>query len=419
MLDPAIDAFFSDRKEAWLKKNIKTEMQDFEKIEKEQECNETFLLSNWLPSAAKRAGQISISTHPCTFSHPSARKNKNGYVSSVIAKNTGRCDGFLRSGNVEVQADALGNAAAMDVYKFLTLVMNDGKSLLEHIEKNTDIGCELLKQAGANVEELRSGFLKMVEIDENMVSSSKIKQVYFIVEEDEYHLLSILTHSGHLFELRNRIDKLRFSEETKQARECKKTNKYHETGYRDLLGLTTIGFGGTKPQNISVLNNQNGGKAHLLLSVPPCITGRNVRVPQKDFFIETFTPWQSKEIFSALHRILKSDYNNKAIREGREYRMQEYLDALILKMWQLRVFLADFKGELSTSLNKEQQIWLYPKHEKIRIESNDWLDNIARQITRSFLSGYKKVLDNQATLLGDTEFLAFEATVKKNLEKLR
>ncbi|MEX6067038.1 type I-F CRISPR-associated protein Csy1 [Providencia hangzhouensis] len=31
-----------------------------------------------MPSAAKRAGQISLSTHPCTFSHPSSRKTKTG-----------------------------------------------------------------------------------------------------------------------------------------------------------------------------------------------------------------------------------------------------------------------------------------------------------------------------------------------------
>ena len=78
MLDPAITLFFSERKEAWLKKNIKTDMDEFEKKEQEQACEEVFALSTWLPNAARRAGQISMSTHPCTFSHPSARKNKNG-----------------------------------------------------------------------------------------------------------------------------------------------------------------------------------------------------------------------------------------------------------------------------------------------------------------------------------------------------
>ena len=121
VLDPAITTFFNERKEDWQKKNIKTSMQESEVHEKNQECEQRFDLANWLPDAAKRAGQISISSHPCTFSHPSARKNKNGDVSSIIAKNKKYNDGFLRSGNLDVELDALGNAAALDVYKFLTL----------------------------------------------------------------------------------------------------------------------------------------------------------------------------------------------------------------------------------------------------------------------------------------------------------
>ncbi|TOM54914.1 type I-F CRISPR-associated protein Csy1, partial [Vibrio parahaemolyticus] len=130
VIDPAIEAFFAERKEAWLKKNMSTAMDEQQLREKQQECEQNFSLSNWLPDAAKRAGQISISSHPCTFSHPSARKNKNGYVSSVIAKNRSQADGFLRSGNVSVEVDALGNAAALDVYKFLSLEMADRRSLL-------------------------------------------------------------------------------------------------------------------------------------------------------------------------------------------------------------------------------------------------------------------------------------------------
>lgn len=69
-----IDEYFKNRKEAWLKKNIKASMAEIEVAEKEQECEQIFALSAWLPNAAKRARQMAISTHPCTFSHPSAIK---------------------------------------------------------------------------------------------------------------------------------------------------------------------------------------------------------------------------------------------------------------------------------------------------------------------------------------------------------
>ncbi|MFV0487873.1 MAG: type I-F CRISPR-associated protein Csy1 [Vibrio fluvialis] len=121
MIDPAIDAFFEERKNVWLKKNINASLSELEIREQEQVCQSHFLLANWLPNAARRAGQMSMTSHPCTFSHPSARKSSYGYVSSIIATASPRADGFLRSGNVVVELDALGNAAALDVYKISSL----------------------------------------------------------------------------------------------------------------------------------------------------------------------------------------------------------------------------------------------------------------------------------------------------------
>ncbi|ELA7622407.1 type I-F CRISPR-associated protein Csy1 [Vibrio parahaemolyticus] len=418
VIDPAIEAFFAERKEAWLKKNMSTAMDEQQLREKQQECEQNFSLSNWLPDAAKRAGQISISSHPCTFSHPSARKSKNGYVSSVIAKNRAQADGFLRSGNVSVEVDALGNAAALDVYKFLSLEMADRRSLLTHIEQGSELAQGLLTQPNTDYQTLREGFLKMIDTDQEAISSSKVKQVYFPVAEGEYHLLSLLTHSGHLFELRQRLDALRFGEEVKQARECRKNGQFYPDGYQEIFGLTTIGFGGTKPQNISVLNNKNAGKAHLLASTPPELKPRNLRLPTTDFFKESFTAWQAKETLEALHRLFKTDYDNINIRDGRDYRIQEYVDLVIHKMWQVRLFLADYQGDLSSDLKPEQKFWLYPEYEQYRLEENEWLEGIIRQISRSLIFNYSKVTNN-STALADDELLAIERVVRDNKEALR
>ncbi len=420
VLDPAIAAFFAERKEAWLKKNISAAMSDTEVLEKQQECEQNFLLDNWLPDAAKRAGQIAVASHPCTFSHPSARKNKNGYVSSIIAKNKPRIDGFLRSGNVSVEPDALGNAAALDVYKFLSLEMSDQRSLLVHIEQESELARQLLDIPSCEYQALRDGFLKMVDSDQASVSSSKIKQVYFPIADGEYHLLSLLTHSGHLFELRKRLDALRFGDAVKEARECKKTNHFHPAGYQEIFGLTTIGFGGTKPQNISVLNNQNAGKAHLLASIPPELTPRDIRLPRTDFFKESFNAWQAKEVLESLHRLFLTDYNNINLRDGRDYRIQQYVDLVIEKMWQVRLFLEAYSGELSSALPLEQKIWLYPEFAEQRQQEDEWLDKIIRHIARGLINHYSrsKVITNPVTL-ADQELLAIEEVVASNKENLR
>ncbi|MFT7456917.1 MAG: CRISPR-associated protein Csy1, partial [Marinobacter maritimus] len=58
MQDPAIESFFSDRKEAWLKKKVKASMEESEVNTLQLECQQFFSLNEWLPNAAKRAGQI-------------------------------------------------------------------------------------------------------------------------------------------------------------------------------------------------------------------------------------------------------------------------------------------------------------------------------------------------------------------------
>jgi CRISPR-associated protein Csy1 len=420
MLDPAIEVFFAERKAAWLKKNTTAKMSELEIRDKEQECDQAFSLTNWLPDAAKRAGQISISSHPCTFSHPSARKNKNGYVSSVIAKNKSSKDGLLRSGNVSVELDALGNAAALDVYKFLNLKMNDQRSLLAHIEQESEFARQLLTVSSCDYQTLRDGFLKMIKSEQESISSSKLKQVYFPIADKKYHLLSLLTHSGHLFELRNRLDKIRFDEEVKASRECKKANQFHPEGYQEIFGLTTIGFGGTKPQNISVLNNKNAGKAHLLLSVPPQLTLREVRLPKTHFFKESVTAWLVKEELEALHRIFMTDHNNIGLREKRDERIQQYVDRIIEKMWQVRAFLMEYTGELSNTLPLAQQIWLYPEFEERRAQEREWLDEIVREIALSLPRYYRNnAFIDKPMLLADQELLAIEKVVLRNRENLQ
>lgn len=421
MFDPAIEQFFAERKEAWLKKNLNASMSDQEVREKEQECAEVFALKNWLPHAAKRAGQISMATHPCTFSHPSARKNKNGYVSSIIAQGNQRApDGLLRSGNLQVEPDALGNAAALDVHKFLTLTLQDGMTLLQHIQSDTDTAQNLFENAGVDAETVKVGLLAMVAVNDEPVTSSKIKQVFFPVECDgsEYHLLSILTHSGHLFEMRRRLDQLRFSEEVKTKRDLRKQNQYSEAGYQEIYNLTTIGFGGTKPQNISVLNNQNAGKAHLLLSLPPELFPRTTRLPTRNFFGDVLYPKQLQETFQAFHRLLVTDYNNVHIREGLDYRIQEYLDQLILKMWQVRKAFEEQAHSRPERLPGYQKVWLFPEREAERAEDTQWLNMLLSDATRHFLSSYQNVMGKAAIQLGDDEMTAFAKIIEQSKEAL-
>ncbi|MBO1896916.1 type I-F CRISPR-associated protein Csy1 [Shewanella sp. BF02_Schw] len=423
MLDPAIQNYFSERKEAWLKKNSKAAMQEYELKELEQLCEQQFSLNEWLPNAAKRAGSRAFSTHPSKFSHPSTGIGKNNkkigtYVTPIIANPEKVNDGFLKSGSVLTDMDSLGDAAALDVDKFLNLTMQDGDNLLTHIQQETDLAQTLLAIKSANYQELRNGFLAMVEGTTESITSSKIKQVYFPVDDD-YHQLSLLTNSGMVYKLRSRLDKLRFSDEVKALRDKKRKNEFSEQGYSEIYDLTTIGYGGTKPQNISVLNNQNGGKAHLLSSLPPSIEKRNVHFPKSDFFTESFKKYEYVTQFKALHNVFLDKRNNINIRDARDRYLQQIIDLLIEKMWSVRsVSQAQYHADTS-SLSSVQRTWLHDDFTEERETSEQWLNSLISEISAWLTRSYEKVLDKQAIKLGEAERLHFADVIERNKEFLK
>ncbi len=412
-LDEAIKRFFSEKKAERIKKNVKPGMTPEEVLTVEQEASQEFLPDNWLPNAAKRASQLNLASHPAKFSHPDAK------ISSVIADTRRAIDGFLHTGNAVTELDVFGNAAALDVFKFLSLTLNDGKTILSHLESNSPKIREELEISSISFDELRLGLLSIKKSDDNAVTSGKIKQVYFPVA-DGYHLLSILTPSGLMFELRNRIQSLRFSEQVKGARDDKRKNLYNEVGFDDLYGLVMIGYGGTQPQNISVLNSTYGGKTYLLPCLPPILKQQNQQLPKKNFFKELLWPKNFKTEFDAVHQLLHTDYNNKNIRDGLKRRIQVVIDRVIELMWSVRFAEKGWSAaEQFTRLPNHQKIWLDEAHQTERYEHDEWLDEIISECTHWFIYAYKIVYANQAILLSDTEFAYIKSLIEENKEDLR
>lgn len=414
MVDPAIEAFFAEKKERWLKKNIKSSMNDYEIQEKKHECELNFSLENWLPNAAKRAGQISKSSHPCTFSHPSARTNKNGNVTSIVAQNRARVDGYLRTGNMDVEDDALGNGGALDVYKFLSLIMGDGKTLLNHIQESSALAKDLLTIKSEAYENLRNKFLEILISEDKLVTSSKIKQVYFPTMNGDYHQLSILSNSGIIFELKRRLDNLRFPKE----REVRRKNIYVEGGYKQIVDVVTIGYGGTKPQNISVLNKSNKGKSHLLLAIPPNLQKQNIRFPNKDFFIQSINNLEFKPFFQRLDNIFRIENSSISLEKKRKARdrcLGDILDLFVDKTITLRRLSAEQYQEKTNVLPLWQKIWLCEFYQEQRKDNLEWLDELSKRIAHWIQSEYKEKIKN-AISLGEAERNFIKEFIDENSE---
>lgn len=412
MLEPSVQSFLSERRATWLKDKLKSAKTAAEQQDIERTAADKFDLANWLPDAAKRAGQLAMVTHPGKFSHPGAK------TSSVIADAERKADGYLRTGNVSAEFDVFGNAAALDVHKFLSLTLSDGQTVLAHLEKDTPL-IEQQFNIQTSFQELRQGLLSIKSgAAETVKTSEKIKQVYFPVDDD-YHLLSLLTPSGLMFKLKERINVLRFSEAAKQARSDRRNQEHNEHGFDELYNLTVIGFGGTKPQNISVLNNQNGGTAYLLASLPPTIELRATQAPKTNFFAQSLYLKDYQDKFKALHKLFGDTVpKNIDVREGRDYWILQIVEQLMEKVWAIR----ELPGGWSevTALPPVQKIWLDAANSEKRDSEDDWLDEIIVAVVSWLGIAYKKAVGEQKAIpIGDPESRAFRQLLTEHREVLR
>ena len=193
MTNPIVD-FLEKRKQDKLKKPAKPV----------EEIEQDFRLDVWVSGAASRASQLSLVSHPGKFSHPDAR------ITPVLITGEYAPDGYLRSGNASVGQDVVGNAAALDVYSFLSILLEDGRSVLQHFEDSSEALRQLLGVNEAVFQQWRTDFLQIKAVEEGVKTHTNVKQVYFPLAEG-YHLLPVLYPSGLMTAHRERLRQMKFS----------------------------------------------------------------------------------------------------------------------------------------------------------------------------------------------------------------
>lgn len=414
----SIKIFLEERKALWLKERLKKAEDESAIAELQQQAAERYSLKEWLPEAAKRVIQLSMVSHPSKFSHPSAK------TSSVIAQAQPANDGYLRSGNVDYPLDVFGNAAAMDVFKFLSLTLTEGQTILEGLEQEHQVLKQWISDSSLDFNSLRSTFLLIKPSEQAARTDRLVKQVYFPIEKDTYHLLSILTPSGLITRLKKQIDAMRFSDATKQAKEQRKNNQLDDVGYSDIYDLTVTAYGGTQPQNVSVLNSQNAGRAYLLPSMPPVFEKRKVRLPSRDFFSQCLYRKQFQIQFADLHKQMRLDLdgsgqrvNNIHIRRKIKRIIQDIIQDILYIAFCIRKNDNGWSEAAHyQNLFLAQRIWLDDFYLEQREVNDEWRDEISRQIAKWILHGYENVIAN-ASMLGTGELIEVKKEVDDALQQ--
>ena len=229
-------------------------------------------VEDWLMATALNASKCTASFYVGRFSHPSA-----DVKISHSAKND-TLDGYITTDAVACTKDiTVSSAAYLGTSKFLLLELEDKKTVLSHFKENTEKLRQDLSSLQIDYAAVRNNILSVKEDYIPDATDERIRQVFFPIGENQYHLLSILPASSLMLELRKRLRNM----EAQAGASRDKKSELYLTPYRKVFDLTNISIGGTQAQNISTLNNMNGGRAYLIPAFPPRLRTGMLRVGRK------------------------------------------------------------------------------------------------------------------------------------------
>lgn len=408
----AIAAFIGARREAKLKG----------KTDDDGTLSEKYEYYTWLADAARRVGQIQTVTHALKATHPDARGSSLYVRPNDLPAHTEVGTHLLGD---DFAQDVVGNAAALDVFKFLRIEV-DGRPLLDWMQAgDTDLG-QALHPNSTVAESWMAAFSALVRNEAKAVSHELAKQIYWLAGDDPaddagYHLLQPMFSSSLAHAVHGEIQDARFGEQNKQAREALRTRKPHDGGYREYRNLVARKLGGTKPQNISQLNSERGGVNYLLASLPPTWKQRGYfELRKRSSAFDAFLHYEGvREQVGALVKLLKEQENNPstmAIRQARE-RIEQDLGASLAAfgLEQQQRYTPGWTREADCELPLCERLWLDPGRAELPARPSyeeddaafssayvqgDWADEVAKRFA-NWLNG--KLREAGLTTVGDTE----------------
>lgn len=331
-----------------------------------------------------------------------------------------RDDGYIRTGNYgEVKEDAIINATFLPCLVFINLKMEDGKRVFNHLKEDTNEARKSFSEFDIEYDYIRSVILNIKYGENPTTTNNCLRQVYFPVEETQYHLLSILYPSTGVFYLKNKYKEYYYSEESKEIRKLKDKNLYSEKEIHDIYDLVEIKYGGSKPQNISYINNIESGTSFLFSSFPPTLQKKNTILPKRNFFNECLRRRTYYNDFSRLNSIFKDKRNNMEIRNNRDEAILNIFDRIIESVNLIKLSETNWSDNEKYNLLPEyQKIILDDKFENYRAENKEVIDSFILEIARWIIQTYSKFNYKNKSNLGDEELKYIYNILLENREVL-
>lgn len=358
--------------------------------------------ADWFDAMVMHMNECHLASHVGKFTNPD--------IKTTVCSHSKKMAGYVTTGGSTCSLDILTPAQYLGSASLLLSPVTPDKNVLEAVitrDKELEKELELLSLP---IEKLQKKVQEMLEDSqkEPEATDTHLRQVYFPIAEGEYHLLSVMPSSSLALEMYQRIRAINGH----KIDCCNKKSENYGKPCEEVTGLTMIGFGGSKPLNISALNSRCGGKTYLLSSLPPSLPARKIRLPKSDFFRESIWYKQQSSALYRLHAYMKQDRNTIEIRQAIHDLVDEMISAVLFAAYQIRAEKIGWNEEEAYSqLPTAQKIWLDDAYAEERKETS-WADDISSSFARWVIRSYEKLLGEDAIKLGDAE----HGFIKKQME---
>ncbi|OBW95533.1 type I-F CRISPR-associated protein Csy1 [Gallibacterium salpingitidis] len=381
----------SKRTEPLVKKREKaTSATEIAELDKQiTEIERKYEFSTWIDNAAnKMAKQLTFPTHISKGDHPDSKGDNVNFRNQNTISHS-----FVGSHLIaESILDATGNAAALPLAAFFNIVIDEEKNILLRDLLLED--SPLLKGAFADDEELSEQYKQQFQQAllgeiKQPTTYEKNKQLLWpnndqAIKNDDYTCIVPLYPAKLTHFIYNKIQTIRYSEENKTARENRKKENVTQQRYTSINNLAIKKQGGTKPQNISLLNSKQGGKHYLLPSLPPIFSAPYTSTTNTIFNNDLY--WQCKPLFQGLFEVVLAEKNIYPERDKRKEVINQIVEVVlsIAELYQQRDagWSKDYQH-----FNQDQKYWLDPKRAdlegeenfKEKFEKENWQNQVAKQ----------------------------------------
>ncbi|HBO5731161.1 type I-F CRISPR-associated protein Csy1 [Pseudomonas aeruginosa] len=375
----------------------------------------------WLADAARRVGQLQLVTHTLKPIHPDARGSN--LHSLPQAPGQPGLAGSHELGD-KLVSDVVGNAAALDVFKFLSL-QYQGKNLLNWLTEDSAEAVQALSDNAEQAREWRQAFIDITAVKGAPASHSLAKQLYFPLPGSGYHLLAPLFPTSLVHHVHALLREARFGDAAKAAREARNRRESWPHGFSEYPNLAIQKFGGTKPQNISQLNSERYGENWLLASLPPHWEGQEVRAPLQQASVFEHHFGQSPEVAeltSTLRRFLATTaHNNLAIRQYRAQLVGQICGEALQYAARLRELEPGWSASPDCRLHEAEQLWLDP----LRVHTDEafmrrrlWGDWPV-EVSERFANWLNQALTSKSLVMGEAEAKQWRQDLGKELKMFK